>query len=109
MLDCPGAFREKIHRVISQEISGPVFGQSTLFLFSSPHDSNKGKDIGCLRGVGDGHFNARSLGILVGTEKVYPFPRQAGDQHDIVSMRDISNATYRFRAQALFGTVFQVL
>src|SRR5205809_2509861 len=60
MLDGPGAFREKIHRVISQEISGPVFGQSTLFLFSSPHDSNKGKDIGCLRGVGDGHFNARS-------------------------------------------------
>lgn len=98
----------RFHKVTSHEVGGAVFGQAALFLFSRSDDSNKRKDIGCFRCVGDGHFNAGSLWIVVGTEKVYPFPRQAGGQHDMVSMRDISNATYRFGAKALFGTVFQV-
>ena len=72
---------------VFRRISGPVFGQCTLFLSSSPDDSNKRKDIGCFRCVGNGHFNAGSLGIPIGTEEVYLLPRQAGNQHDLVSLQ----------------------
>src|SRR5215831_4657730 len=108
MLGFPGTFR-LFHKLTSHEVSGPVFGQATVFISSRSDDSNKRKNIGCSRCVGDGHFNAGSLWILVGTEEVYSFPRQAGDQDDLVSKGEISNATHRFRAKALIGTVIQVL
>lgn len=109
MFGVPGTFRMRFHKVTSHEVGGPVFGQAALFLFSRSDDSNKRKDIGCFRCVGDGHFNAGSLWIVVGTEKVYPFPPEAGHYHDLVSKREISNATHRFLAKALIGAVMQVL
>src|SRR5215472_18253440 len=91
MLGFPGTFR-LFHKLTSHEVSGPVFGQATVFISSRSDDSNKRKNIGCSRCVGDGHFNAGSSGYWLALKKFTPSRARP-------ETRTISFPKERFRMQ----------